>query len=63
MYMIYLHTKFHIPNSNGPLVTAMKLKAGHKFRVNATLYILQQITVKQSWLFLANYNTEFQNPN
>jgi hypothetical protein len=62
--MIYLHTKFHIPNSSGPLVTAIKLKAEHKFRVYAMLYTAQQITFKQSWVFFfTNYNTGFQNPN
>lgn len=61
--MIYLHIKPFIPNSNGPLVTAMKLKPEHKFRVYSMLYILKQITFKQSWLFLSNYNTEHQNRN
>jgi hypothetical protein len=27
MFMIYLRTKFHIPNCNGSSVTAMKLEA------------------------------------
>jgi len=42
MFMIYLHTKFHIPNSNGSLVTALKLKTKHKFqRADTLFYSLQ----------------------
>jgi hypothetical protein len=60
--MIYLPTKFHIHNSNGPLVTAMKLKAEHKFRVYFTLYILKQITFKQSWLFFGKLQYRIPDP-
>jgi hypothetical protein len=31
MFVIYLHIKFHIPNSNGPLVINVKLKTKLKF--------------------------------
>lgn len=37
MFMIYLHTKLHMPNSNGLLVTAIKLKAIHRFCAVAML--------------------------
>jgi len=30
MLVIYLHTKFHIPSTNGPLVIAVKLRAKRK---------------------------------
>jgi hypothetical protein len=31
MSIIYPHTKFHMPRSNGPLVIAVKLKAKSRF--------------------------------
>jgi hypothetical protein len=42
MFVTYLYTKFHIPNSSGLLVTIIKLKAKYRFHtaVNLLLYIL-----------------------
>jgi hypothetical protein len=37
MYMIYLHTKFHVSNSNGSSGTAIKLEAKYRFHAATTL--------------------------
>jgi len=31
MFTIYLHTKFHMPSSNGSLLTVFKLKTKYRF--------------------------------
>jgi hypothetical protein len=36
--MIYLRTKFQVPNFNGSLVVAAKLKANENFRTSAMLF-------------------------
>jgi len=38
MVMMCIHTKFHIPDSNGSLVTAIKLK--YKYRFHAAILLL-----------------------
>lgn len=44
MFVIYLYTKFHLPSSNGLLVTAVKLTARENIFTSAILfYILQKI--------------------
>lgn len=38
MFMAYLHTKFHVRNSNGSLVTAIQLKVKCTFHAAAMLF-------------------------
>jgi hypothetical protein len=47
--MIYLHVKFHIPNSNNSLVIAIKPEAKYRFHAVAILlsYILQKKNPRQ----------------
>jgi hypothetical protein len=44
-FTIYLHTKFHMPSSNGSLVPAFKLKTKHRLQRADTLFYSLQITV------------------
>jgi hypothetical protein len=37
--MIYLHTKFQVPTSNGSLVIALKQKAKHRLHTAALLLL------------------------
>jgi hypothetical protein len=43
MVMIYLHTKFHMPNSNGSLVIGIKhkIKYTHRYHRAAMLLVLR----------------------
>lgn len=43
MRITYLHTKFHIPSSNGPIAIAVKLKATLRIHtVDKLLFYIQQ---------------------
>lgn len=44
MFIIHLDAKFHIPSSNDPLVTAIKLKAKKysHYYIHIAFYILQK---------------------
>jgi hypothetical protein len=38
MYMIYLHTKFNVPNSNGSSCITIKLEAKYRFHATQLWY-------------------------
>jgi hypothetical protein len=65
MFMIYLHTKFRIPSSNGSLFIAAKVKTKENVRKAAMLllYILQNNCLIKSCIFSIAYNVhKFRNP-
>jgi hypothetical protein len=44
MFMNYLHTKFHMPHTDGSIVTILKSKGRYRFCATAMLfYILQEM--------------------
>jgi hypothetical protein len=51
MFMSYLHTKFHMSNSNGPLVRKAKLEAKYRFWAVDMFYTLQKYGLKESCIF------------
>jgi hypothetical protein len=53
MFMVLLHTKFHMPSSNGSLVIVVKLKAKENVRTAAMLlfYSLQKIYLYKNCMF------------
>jgi hypothetical protein len=42
IFMIYFHTKFHMPSFNGSSVITMKLKAKYRFCSAAMLFYIMQ---------------------
>jgi hypothetical protein len=53
MCIIYFHTTFHMPSSNGPLIITTKTKAKYTFQAAATLlfYTLHKVTFNNSPTF------------
>jgi hypothetical protein len=39
VFLIYLHSKFHMPHSNDPLVIAIKTEAKYRFHAAAMLVL------------------------
>jgi hypothetical protein len=53
MFIMYLHTKFHMPISYHELITTMKQNAKYRFNVIAMLfYMLQRNYLNKSWNFV-----------
>jgi hypothetical protein len=51
MYIIYLHTKFHMCGSNGSLVTALKPKAKEIFHTTISLFYILKENFNKSFIF------------
>jgi hypothetical protein len=56
MFIIYLHTKCHLPSSNGSLIIVVKLRAKENFRTVAMLFcVLHKNTITKLHVFRASY--------
>jgi hypothetical protein len=55
MFIANFHTNFHMPNYNGSLIMAVKLKVKYKYNaVNMLLYILEG-TTQNIFIFSMNF--------